>query len=248
MPESKFAPLNGQPTRSDQVREALRRALLSGAFAPGEQLNEGQIATQLGVSKTPVREALSMLRATGLVVSKPPRGLAVAVIGAGRIREIYELREILESEAVRRAVPAADGALVTNAQAILAHAQRLGEQRELPALIQLNRDFHELLYERCGNGEIKRVLNGMRDQVEFAVAGGWMVTPSWELERNEHAAILEAVGNNDGRLAAKLTKKHIESARMRLTYAGPGRHPIEPPDMEPAENLQRLTDYHPSSA
>jgi DNA-binding GntR family transcriptional regulator len=219
VPTSKFAPLNGQPTRSDQVREALRHALLSGAFAPGEQLNEGNLAAQLGVSKTPVREALSMLRATGLVVSKPPRGLAVAVIDAERIGEIYELREILESEAVRRAVPKVDDRLLDKAQAILAHAQELGEQRELPGLIQLNRDFHELLYERCGNDEIKRVLNGMRDQVKFAVAGGWMVTPSWEMERKEHAAILDSVANNNARLAAKLTRKHIESARARLTYA-----------------------------
>jgi DNA-binding GntR family transcriptional regulator len=231
MPESTFAPLNGQPTRSDQVRDALRRALLSGAFAPGEQLNEGNLAAQLGVSKTPVREALSMLRATGLVVSKPPRGLAVAVIGAGRIREIYELREILESEAVRRAVPNVDDQLVAHAQAILTRAQQLGEQRELPGLIQLNRDFHELLYDRCGNDEIKRVLNGMRDQVEFAVAGGWMVTPSWEMERTEHAAILDAVTKRDARLAAKLTRKHIESARARLIYAGHGRDTLRPPDV-----------------
>jgi DNA-binding GntR family transcriptional regulator len=218
---SSFAPLHGQMTRSDQVRAALRQALLSGAFAPGEQLNEGRIALELGVSKTPVREALSMLRATGLVVAKPPRGLAVAVIDDETVREIYQLREVLEAEAVRLAVPAADEALVSEGRRMLAEARELGKKRDLVMLSQLNRDFHELIYDRCGNTKMKNILHGMRDQVEFAVAAGWMVTPSWELEAQEHEAILAAVATGDSRRAASLTKKHIRGACLRLTRTEP---------------------------
>lgn len=214
----KLDPLAGRSSRSEQVCAALREALLSGAFAPGEQLREGQIAVELGVSKTPVREALSTLRAKGLVQSSPTRGLVVTPIDYDMIRWLYEVRGLLEPEAVRRSVPEADDELVQRARRLLADAGRHGERRDFTALSRLNRDFHQLLYERCDNLELQRVLNEMRDQLQFVAATGWRASPSWELERSEHVAILDAVADRDVELATQLTRDHIERAVRRLTH------------------------------
>lgn len=213
----RFAPLGGRSSRSEEVFAALRDALLSGAFAPGEQLREGQIALQLGVSKTPVREALSTLRASGLVKSSSTRGVVVTEIDGDMVRWLYEVRGLLEPEAVLRAVPKVDDKLVSRAQRILDEAQRYGERRDFSALSRLNRDFHELLYERCENQHLQRVLNEMRDQLQFIAASGWRVSPSWELERTEHQGILDAVAARDPERAAQLTSEHIVRASHRLS-------------------------------
>lgn len=218
---TRLSPLGGRSSRSDEVLAAIRDALLSGAFAPGEQLREGQIALQLGVSKTPVREALSTLRAGGLVKSSSTRGVVVMEIDRDMVRWLYELRGMLEPEAVRRAVPKVDDRLVAKARQILDEAARHGERRDFSALSRLNRDFHELLYERCENQHLQRVLNDMRDQLQFIAASGWRVSPSWELERTEHRAILDAVADRDPERAAQLTSEHIERASLRLSGEGP---------------------------
>ncbi len=217
MPTPKFVPIEERPSLSDQVYLALREALLSGAFAPGDQLREGEIAQQLGVSKTPVREALSSLRAKGLVKSSPTRGIVVIQIDVDTVKQLYEVRALLEPDAVRRAVPLADDKLLAKATRLLDQARTHGERQDFNALSQSNRDFHELLYERCQNVEMQRILNDMRDQFQFVAANGWRgASPSWELERTEHLAILDAVANGDADSAAELSRDHLERASLRL--------------------------------
>jgi len=224
MTTPKFAPLGGRSTRSADVYDALRRALLAGEFTPGEQLRENDIAAQLGVSKTPIREALSSLRARGLLEASPTRGLQVATLNDAKLQYLYEVRALLEPEAVLRAGPHIDQKLITQAHRLLNDAQRYAERRDFTALSRANRDFHELLYQRCDNTELSRILNEMRDQMQFAAASGWRsTTPSWDLEHAEHLAILTAIGGGDVKTAADLAKDHIERAAVRLFSRNPSR-------------------------
>lgn len=217
MATPKFTPLGGRSSRSDDVYVALLEALLAGEFTPGEQLREGEISAQLGVSKTPVREALSSLRARGLLQASATRGLQVATLDDDTVQWLYEVRALLEPEAMLRAGPHIDQELITQAHRLLADAQRHAEQRDFKALSKANRDFHELLYQRCENTELRRILNEMRDQMQFAAASGWRgISPSWDLEHVEHLAILTAIENGDIKSAADLSKDHIERAAVRL--------------------------------
>ncbi len=217
MEAPKIQPIVGQSSRSDQVYAALREALLSGVFAPGDQVHEGQLAEYLNVSKTPVREAMSSLRAKGLLTPGPKRGILVAEVDATTVKELYEVRALLEPEAVRRAVPKVDSKLVTRARRLLDEAQRHGKRQDLNALSQSNRDFHELLYQECDNSKIKLILNDMRDQLQFAAVSGWRgVTSSWEYERTEHLAILDAVAEGDVERAELLSREHIERASAKI--------------------------------
>lgn len=217
MATPRFAPLSGRSSRSDDVYVALREALLAGEFTPGEQLREGEIAAQLGVSKTPVREALSSLRARGLLEASATRGIQVATLNQDAVQWLYEVRALLEPEAMLRAGPHIDKKLIAQAHRLLTDAQRHAERRDFNALSKANRDFHELLYQRCENTELRRILNEMRDQMQFAAASGWRGTsPSWDLEHTEHLAILTATEAGDIKHAADLAKDHIERAAIRL--------------------------------
>ncbi len=212
-----IAPLAGRSSRSEQVYDALRDALLSGSFTPGDQLREGEIAQQLGVSKTPVREAFSTLRAKGLLKSSPTRGMLVTEIDRDTLKQLYEVRGLLEPEAIRLAVPKTNDKVLVQARRLLAESQRHGQRRDFNALSRSNRDFHELLYEPCENTQIKLILDDMRDQLQFAAASGWRgPTPSWEQERCEHLAILDAIANGDAERAAELSKHHIDRAAIKL--------------------------------
>ncbi len=210
-------PLRERISLSDEVYAALRSALLSGAFGPGAQLHESEIAVQLGVSKTPVREAISTLRAKGLVTSGTTRGTVVAELDDEVVCQLYETRMLLEPEAVRQATWLADAMLISRARRLLAASEQYGKSQDFNALSCSNRDFHELLYERCRNQIMRTMLNDMRDQVQLVAANQWRRTsPTWELERAEHLAILGAVEARDAELAACLSREHLERAVVRV--------------------------------
>lgn len=216
MPVTGLQRMSQPPSRAELAVDAIRKAILGGVFPPGQQLVERTLAAQLGVSKTPIREALRSLENSGLLDSHPSRGVIVRRVDAKLVEDLYAYRLLLEPTAVRLAIPHQDPALLRRAQKTLETARDRGGQRDLSGLSQLNRTFHELLYERCPNDLIASGLSGMRDQLTLVAAAGWRTEPTWDLERGEHLAIMEAVTNGDADEAARLTHEHIESAWARL--------------------------------
>src|ERR1700761_4610239 len=147
------------PSRTVAVLEAIKHAILTGELRPGQALVETDLAEVLGVSKTPVREALKTLAGAGLVTMSPYRGATVRVIDGEQAYAIYDLRLMLEPEAVRRAAGRggswdAAGAALEGAEASPDEAQRS----------LANREFHRALYLNCGNPLLVGVLDDLRDQ------------------------------------------------------------------------------------
>jgi DNA-binding GntR family transcriptional regulator len=194
------------PSRTQFVLDAIRHAILTGALSPGQALVEAELAAQFGVSKTPVREALKTLAGTGLVVMSQYKGVAVRRVDADMAREVYDVRLLLEPEAVRRAV--AREVPLQAAEEALDRADR-AEDRAERALA--NREFHRALYLPCGNPLLTRVLDEVRDQAALVSAVAWAAQPSWEREAAEHREILRLAldGNADG--AARALHDHIGS-------------------------------------
>ncbi|GGU06352.1 GntR family transcriptional regulator [Streptomyces violascens] len=194
------------PSRTQFVLDAIRHAILTGALRPGQALVEAELAAQFGVSKTPVREALKTLAGTGLVVMSQYKGVAVRRVDADMAREVYDVRLLLEPEAVRRTV--AREVPLQAAQEALDRAER-AEDRAERALA--NREFHRALYVPCGNLLLTRVLDEVRDQAALVSAVAWAAQPSWEREAAEHREILRLAldGNADG--AARALHDHIGS-------------------------------------
>lgn len=221
MPKSAF--LNGSagalPSRTVAVLEAIKHAILSGELRPGRPLVETDLAEVLGVSKTPVREALKTLAGAGLVTMSPYKGAVVRVVDDAEARQIYDVRLLLEPEALSRAaVTKQQSGDWRAAHQALARADGAPDQAERSLA---NRDFHRELYAGCGNPLLVRMLDDLRDQTALVSAVAWrhdpdwLDTPSWEHEAAEHRAVLRAAEEGDADRAASLLRAHITSFMQR---------------------------------
>jgi DNA-binding GntR family transcriptional regulator len=211
------------PSRTEAVLEAIKRAILAGEMKPGQSLVEADLAQRLGVSKTPVREALKTLAGTGLVTMSPYRGAAVRTIDAATAAALYDLRLLLEPEAVSRAV--GNGGVAGLASEALARSDAAADDA---ARSLANREFHRALYAGCGNPLLVQALDDLRDQTALVSAVAWQQeaqqagspaadgqrrrgprVPSWQREAGEHRAILAAARARDAGSAGRLLRQHI---------------------------------------
>jgi len=207
------------PSRTVAVLEAIKHAILAGELKPGQALVETDLAEVLGVSKTPVREALKTLAGAGLVTMNPYKGAAVRVVDDELARHVYDARLLLEPEALARAVTR--GHDWRPAHAALTRADHAPDQAERSLA---NRDFHRELYAGCGNPLLIKMLDDLRDQTALVSVAAWRhepdwllegTTPSWEHEAAEHRTVLRAAEDGDAERAAALLRDHITSFAAR---------------------------------
>jgi DNA-binding GntR family transcriptional regulator len=208
------------PSRTEAVLDALKHAILTGRLPPGQPLIENDLAAQLGVSKTPVREALKTLAGAGLVTMSPYKGAMVRTVDAALAHSVYDIRLLLEPEAVRRAV--AHGASSAPHWTVAAEAlDRADACADRADRSLANREFHRALYLGCGNDLMVGILDGLRDQTALVSAVVWDRSPSWEQEAAEHRAILDAVTAGAADRAAVLLREHIAAFVERNFSATP---------------------------
>jgi DNA-binding GntR family transcriptional regulator len=212
MPEMLSLPAS----RTEHVLEEIRRAILTRRLLPGQPLVEMELANQLGVSKTPVREALKILSGSGLVTFSPYKGASVRVVDRDLAMAVYDVRLLLEPEAVGRAVRAGDERAVAVAGTALesaAEAMAVGDHAELSLC---NRSFHQAMYAGCGNPLLISVLDDLRDRAALISVVGWETSPSWDVEWQEHKAILAAATEGRHEQAVELTRQHIQGFLDRI--------------------------------
>jgi DNA-binding GntR family transcriptional regulator len=198
------------PSRTEAVLEAVRHAILTGRLAPGQPLVETELAAQLGVSKTPVREALKTLAGAGLVTMSPYKGASVRVVDEVLAHSVYDIRVLLEPEAVRRSAARGEVGRPSweRAAAALDRSDRAADRAERQ---QANREFHRALYAGCGNELMVGILDGLRDQTALVSTAVWARNASWEQEAAEHRAVLDAVAAGRADVAARLLEEHIRA-------------------------------------
>lgn len=194
--------------------EALKSAIISGQLKPGQVLVERKIAEQLGVSKTPVREALIILERSGLLALEN-RSIAVRSLSFTDIRHVYEERVLLEPWAIIDAARF-DKEFVA-AGAGLADAKQHHIAGDNAARALANRRFHHGMYASSENGFIIRALDSLQDLTALAVAGVlWERWPQWEIEATEHEAIYDAARAGHANSAAELMRQHISASIERV--------------------------------
>jgi DNA-binding GntR family transcriptional regulator len=194
------------PSRTEAVLGAIKHAILTGALKPGQPLVEAELAARLEVSKTPVREALKTLAGTGLVVMSPYKGAAVREMDRTHARCIYDMRLLLEPVAAART--AAAQRTWDAARQALEDAERATDAADRSLA---NRAFHREMYLGCGNPLMVQTLDDLRDQTALVSAAAWARQPSWELEAQEHWAILHAAEQGRADTVRDLMRSHISS-------------------------------------
>lgn len=230
---SVLRPLGALPARAELIAEELRLAILRGELGPGAALIERDLADALGVSKTPVREAIKTLVAKGLAEMSPYKGATVRRVDPALATDVYKVRLLLEPEAARLAakrrrqpgLAVADDALRRAGDALqragdaLQRAEEAGRNRDFSVLAMLNREFHHAVASAGDNPVLLHLLAGVQDQTALVATQGWKRQDTWEDEAVEHRAILDAVRAGDEDAAGNLMRSHIESALARLTAA-----------------------------
>jgi DNA-binding GntR family transcriptional regulator len=215
-----LGPLHPAETLSDRTTRLLRERILAGHFALGERLVEARIARQLQISRGPVREALSQLRAEGLVREEPRRGAFVVDLTLDDIREIYDLRAAIEARAARLIILDCNSAAFDRLHDILGQLKLATEDDERRRFATLDISFHESLCLLSGNGRLHKVF------VSYAAVLGMLLR--FEVDKfytsldglwREHEVLLEAIESLDVRRAEEACNEHLESAKERVIKA-----------------------------
>ena len=141
---------HGALTTADSVAAALRAALQQGRWSPGAALRQEDLAAEFGVSRIPVREALNKLQAEGLIVVEPNRGAFVASLSAPEVNEIFDLRVLLECDALRHAIPQHTARTLRHLRALQAE---LDAEADPSLWLATDAAFHEVLYAPSGRAK-----------------------------------------------------------------------------------------------
>lgn len=206
----------------DTVHEAMRQAILTSALRPGERLNPGELAAQLGVSLMPVRHAIQLLAAEGLVEVRPRSGTFVASVSAREVRETFEIRCALECLAMEKAVSAlSDNDLGEMRRLRDAMAKTPRNEADRRQHEQDNADFHLLFLEAAGNVKLIEMYAGLRAHIQIAgVHAGdlnWRSRLAQEIA--EHEEIVKAVEARDASRAVDAMRRHITRSCESLAGA-----------------------------
>ena len=202
-------------TATQHVVECLREGIATGALAEGDALVQDEIAVALGVSRTPIREALRLLEAEGWVQFSPHRGAVVATLSADEIRQIFEIRFALESLALKQSIPKLDAAAFDEAREIL---DALDGEQDIGRWVALHRKFHMRLYA-AASPRLISLIEDQYDAVDRYLRLELLAMDNAADNRDEHHAILDAcrAGDIDG--AIRLCEPHIAGAGADLAEA-----------------------------
>jgi DNA-binding GntR family transcriptional regulator len=213
-----FEPLPSR-TRRDQVAQALRKAILAGQMPGGTQLVEGPLATQFGVSRGLLREALRELIEGGLVINRPYAGTFVTELSVEQLRDVYEVRRVLEAQAYARLWPRRDEAFREELRRrfdTMVAALRSGELSEE---IRAEFRFHGLVYERCGNHVMPALWEQMSQKLQlgFAICQVARV-PKLDFQENHRRFMDLALGEDLPAMLAELDQ-HLRRGMATLDSA-----------------------------
>jgi DNA-binding GntR family transcriptional regulator len=210
--------VRGRRTTQELVVEFLRDAILSGRLRGGARLVQDKIATELNVSRVPVREALLQLEAEGLVRMEAHRGATVVFLSPEEIEEIFEIRVLLETSAISMVVPALSEDQLKRLEQI---ARRQQKETSMPARARLNHAFYTTLFETLGRPRLRGMIARLEREVERYLL---------PLERPHlgHLELVEACRDRDAERAAAIVRRHLSlvggraAERVRGMRAGGG--------------------------
>jgi DNA-binding GntR family transcriptional regulator len=204
--------LPGARTRAEAVAEHLRRLILDGELPGGARLRQNEVARNLGVSTTPVREAFAVLVNEGLLDGDPHRGVTVAGSSVYDLVENYEMRIALESLAAEKAALNATAADIAELQALL-EEMRLSNwpnPEDEAYYVRLNARFHARIYEIADRPRLSALIDSLREQAAIYIRIYTHTSSSPAASEEQHAAILDAISRRAPKRAAKAVRDHLE--------------------------------------
>jgi len=201
------------------VQEELERLLRSGSFSAGTPLREATLATQLGVSRGPIREAFRSLEEKGLVRVEKNRGVFVRSISQQEADDIFEVRVALEKLIVARLAKAPEVLQHSGLHELLNKAEKLASRADFAGCHALNMEFHQRLAQLSGNETLLHTYQRLVSELSlFRQQSHSMAPDASSLKKSvtDHRKLLEALAAGDKRKALRVLKEHVEESRKRM--------------------------------
>ncbi|WP_233830201.1 GntR family transcriptional regulator [Paraburkholderia sp. ZP32-5] len=201
-----------RPTTVELVTTAVRQRILSGELAPGEVLRQEALAEELGVSRVPVREAITRLTAEGLLTSVPHKGAYVAELSIDEVEETFDIRLRLEPWIFSEAIPRITEAEIGKAERLVNDM----DNADSGVWGQLNWRLHETLYLPSKRDITLQMLRVLHDRSDRYFRFQAVQVPIREQSHDEHMALVDACRKRDAKLGAKLLEQHVKTAAQQI--------------------------------
>jgi DNA-binding GntR family transcriptional regulator len=208
--------LDGYKPLREIVFETIRMAIINQVLRPGERLMETQLADELGVSRTPVREAIRKLELEGLVVMVPRRGAYVAGISMRDIHEVFQVRGALEALAASLAAERITAEELEEMERQLVKEAEETEANNLKSIVQIDTTFHDIMYKASRNQKLMQMINNLQEQLQRFRSASLARPGRSRTALEEHKKIVEAIAARDTKLAEQLALEHIENAENAM--------------------------------
>lgn len=195
----------------DVVFNTLRQAILRGELKPGERLMEIQLANKLGVSRTPIREAIRKLELEGLVLMIPRKGAEVADISEKSLRDVLEVRKALEELAVKLTCDKIKSAQIRELRQAAEEFRRTLKSNDITQIAEADVRFHDVLYEATDNQKLVQLLNNLREQMYRYRIEYLKRQEAYPQLLTEHEEIIRRIENREKDEAVEIVCKHIDN-------------------------------------
>lgn len=209
-----------QPTAEQQAYNLVKERILSLAFKPGQYITDNEIANELNISRTPVREALRRLGHEGLLVSQPRRGWQVCALSLEDIHEIFDIKEVLESMVVRKAARCKDEKLRHALREAVEGMYQANEANDQEAWLGAHSQWHQTVFAMIASpkGRVAQIIQNLNDQwwrlyfLTVAVEG------RMDRKTREHSAVAESILAGNSEEAGRLMYEHLQKTRADLVH------------------------------
>ncbi|WP_089609369.1 GntR family transcriptional regulator [Dehalobacterium formicoaceticum] len=217
----KLLPVNLESYRplGDIVFETIREAIISGYLRPGERLMEVQLAEEMGVSRTPVREAIRKLEQEGFLVIVPRKGAYVAGISLKDIADVFEIRASMESLAAGLAAQRITEEELNTLKDMVVSFAESADHHDLKDIVHTDTDFHDIIYKASRNERLIPIINNLREQIQRYRATSLAFPGRIKITVEEHRKMVEAISNKNVVLAQNLARAHVENSMDSMLVA-----------------------------
>ncbi|RPI32053.1 MAG: GntR family transcriptional regulator [Chloroflexota bacterium] len=210
--------ISGSSTNQQQAYDFIRDQILNLGFKPGECLTDTQIAAQLNMSRTPVREAFYRLEKEGLLINEARRGWKVYTLSLEDIHEIFDIKEAIEGMIARKASECQSEELRSDLRIALKSMDEAATSGNTEAWLQADIRLHNVLYEMADNDRAYRIITNLNDQWHRLRIGFVAMQSRTTRSVEEHNDFIDAILDGDGEKAEELMRSHLNRVREELVY------------------------------
>ena len=196
----------------DETYASLRKALFQGVFKPNQKITEYEIADALGVSRTPVREALNLFRSQGILRQERGGSYVFTLPTLKQIEEIFEIRRVLEPLAAKKVIGDCTETDIDRLEAIVNKEGEALDIKDSSVFFQLNMEFRTTLFNLCGNERLAKIINSFMDYIYFIGMLTLKKKSVRELVIQIHTRIIQALRKNDETALVALINEHLDQA------------------------------------